>query len=83
MSMLMYSLSQFDLNDLVSDHFVHLGLKSCFLFSFHVGSGCYDASAYATAISAARSVFNVAVSNAGFMLIILISRGINIIISLY
>lgn len=28
--------------------------------SFHVGSGCYDASAYATAISAARCVFNVA-----------------------
>lgn len=29
--------------------------------SFHVGSGCYDASAYATAISAARSVFDLAV----------------------
>lgn len=29
--------------------------------SFHVGSGCYDASAYATAVLAARSVFDVAV----------------------
>ncbi|EDO44188.1 predicted protein [Nematostella vectensis] len=29
--------------------------------SFHVGSGCFDASAYATAVIAARSVFNLAV----------------------
>ena len=69
---------------LVSDHFIYLGLKSCFvLFSFHVGSGCYDASAYATAISAARCVFNVAVSKAGFKFIVLILRGININIYLF
>lgn len=43
-------------------------IKSCsFLFSFHVGSGCYDASAYATAISAARSVFDLAVSRVRFV----------------
>ena len=30
--------------------------------SFHVGSGCYDVSAYTTAVLAARSVFDLAVS---------------------
>ena len=30
--------------------------------SFHVGSKCYDVSAYTTAVLAARSVFDLAVS---------------------
>jgi diaminopimelate decarboxylase len=36
----------------------------CFFshFSFHVGSGCYDAGAFATAVLSARSVFDFAVS---------------------
>lgn len=39
--------------------------KSSFLLhSFHVGSGCYDASAFGTAVSAARSVFDLGVSEA-------------------
>ena len=41
-------------------------LSSNFLFSFHVGSGCYDASAFGTAVSAARSVFDLAVSKVNF-----------------
>lgn len=66
------------------DYFVYFGLKSCFvLFSFYVGSGCYDVSVYVIVILVVRSVFNVVVSNVGFMLIILILRGINIIILLY
>jgi len=37
--------------------------KSSFLLhSFHVGSGCYDASAFGTAVLAARSVFDLGVS---------------------
>ena len=30
------------------------------VFSFHVGSGCYDASAFSAAVVVARSVFDVA-----------------------
>lgn len=38
--------------------------------SFHVGSGCYDASAFGTAVSAARSVFDLA-AQMGFKFTIL------------
>jgi len=35
------------------------------VYSFHVGSGCYDASAYSAAVVSARAVFDMA-ENAGF-----------------
>lgn len=41
---------------------VHWNKVVLFLLSFHVGSGCYDASAFGTAVSAARSVFDLGVS---------------------
>lgn len=41
---------------------VHWNQSCSFLLSFHVGSGCYDASAFGTAVSAARSVFDLGVS---------------------
>ena len=42
-----------------------------YLCSFHVGSGCYDASAYATAVSAARSVFDLAVSEVALYIFVI------------
>jgi len=36
-----------------------------FVCSFHVGSGCYDATAYSAAVISAREVFEMA-ENAGF-----------------
>ena len=41
-----------------------------FLCSFHVGSGCYDAGAYATAVSAARSVFDLGVSGVVLFIVV-------------
>ena len=32
------------------------------VFSFHVGSGCFDATAFKTAVESARLVFDLAVS---------------------
>ena len=49
---------------------VILSEKFAFFCSFHVGSGCYDARAYATAVSAARSVFDLGVS--GVLLFIVV-----------
>lgn len=37
----------------------------CSMYSFHVGSGCYDAVAYSAAVRLARAVFDMA-ENAGF-----------------
>jgi len=40
--------------------------RRCFvLFSFHVGSGCYDAGAYSAAVMSAKAVFDMA-EMAGF-----------------
>lgn len=41
---------------------VHWNNSSSLLLSFHVGSGCYDAGAFGTAVSAACSVFDLGVS---------------------
>lgn len=40
----------------------HWNNRFSLLLSFHVGSGCYDAGAFGTAVSAARSVFDLGVS---------------------
>jgi len=45
---------------------------SFLLHSFHVGSGCYDASAFGTAVSAARSVFDLGVSEVTWHFLVLV-----------
>jgi diaminopimelate decarboxylase len=41
-------------------HLHSLAIMLCLLYSFHVGSGCYDAEAYGAAVMSARTVFDMA-----------------------
>ena len=49
------------------------------IVSFHVGSGCYDAAAFATAVVSARSIFDLAVSKMLIIYFTFVSKSWNLL----